>query len=277
MRYDNVIPWFNYGGCNSGIARTKLVRDYEQPFDALAFLLADIEGSASENQRIIEVFGPRAAVFHGQGDPAYLFRGSLHSFASFALGSGQSILTVLPRYVDPMFPKSGRRKSSILLSGWQGVSEILESAVRRSTNWKNFQTIETDSIADDWGFTQVTYEIWATPREERILVWDDHDAFQAGVASMRQSVPVLLARAEVNLRPQDSGFTIEEVMHLTLYPRFAGTLLPGATYMCNDNWWPDYIKVNVPQTEMLRPILVDMSHKQVLRFQPHDELKLALS
>lgn len=299
MRPYNVLPWLSCGKCIVGdIDPSMLAQHNRNPFDALAVLLADIEGATLEKQRIVQVFAPRAVVFHGQGDPAYLFRyGSPYGFASFAL-EAHGILTVLPRYNDPLNPKSGRRKSNMLLSGWQGVAEILESAVRHSSNWKNFQTIQTDAVRGElsWDDDRATYEIWATPRATRIVEWceqpnkrhpDSH--VTEGYVVMVQSDPVLLARATVREHVQDDGWLIEEVVQLELYPDFVGRVIgydcgcdrglvleEQAPEVHNCNWRHN---LYVPRCEprVMLPIKVDMSHERVMRFQPHDELKLSLT
>lgn len=239
---------------------------------SLTGLLWDIEGSSVEKERLLLVDAPRSVVYHGYGQGMYLMRQkSRVPFASFELDHG--IKTVCFRYNDPMDPGSGRRKSTKLLTGWQGTAELIKGAVTRSKTWKNLETIEVESWMDH-GFERVVYEVWATPVRNRTLCWPLNPGnYSSGAITFVRNQPEQIARVEV-AREYVNRHLVEEVIWIEPYPQLAPSMNDPYGDYPNLRWLPFDPDVYRSQSTPPTPLFVDLSHSYITKIQPHDDLEL---
>ena len=246
------------------------------PAHMLCSLVWDIQQNKVGKEQLMFVEAPRSLVFHNFGDASYLFwRKSRVPFASFAVPVA-GLTSVGLRYNDPLDPASGLRKKGKIMTGWQGAAELLDSAVRRSSNWKNLQTIEVEAY-ERYGRHEVTYELWATPvGGSRYVRWEQsyQPTYTGGSVTFYCNEPMLIARATVN-RGQDGGQNFEDLLHLTIYPELRGYQTSAGSAFSSRNWGsgPGQVYLpNIPPIEYL-----DLSHQTVTHFTPHDELVLTVN
>ena len=263
-------------------------RSHSNVLFALTTLLWEIEQSPKERQRLLVVAAPRSQVWTGYGNPLYLFRGrSRAPFASFESHGGR-ITTVGFRYNDPMDPASGRRQGPIILTGWQGTAELIASAVRHSRLWKRLETVETDSWNDD-GIDRVTYDVWATPRYCREILWRAGDRYLDGHLFFEPCKPIRLAEVVV-FRRYVGDYIVEEVQGTQLYPDLAGIehyddydgwgnredyVYNGGGLYGNPNWYGGYW--HTESANLPAPLFVDISGHMLPRIQPHDGFELDIN
>jgi hypothetical protein len=179
--------------------------------ERLSLLLQEIERATP--QRLVSLQSPRSAVWYG-GNGHYLLRENrAAALASFAVST--YIESVALRYRDPLDIRSGRRSETELLSGWDGVSQLIASAVRHSSHWKQLQTIE---VAPVWSWdTHVTskaYDIWVRPRYDMAIGWKrQYNGIGQGAYRFMRNTDVRIAHITV----ETSG-NQEEVALIELYP-----------------------------------------------------------
>ncbi|HSX33235.1 MAG TPA: hypothetical protein VLF91_02770 [Candidatus Saccharimonadales bacterium] len=194
------------------------------PMFELVRAIAAIEQDAGLN---------RLVLLKGAANGYYLYRfGTRMPLVSFGLSNGQ-IANAIIRYAEPFDPKSKRRldpetqqPSRFRLSGWEAMGQLLKSAARRSTAWKNIQTIETTvepgSSDDDYSYEPnpwqwVTYEIWATARHDHTVRREATLYHPAGEATVSHNQQLLLARVTM-VRSSDCGMLYEFIRQVELFP-----------------------------------------------------------
>lgn len=236
------------------------------PIFNLVSLLWEIEQNTAPKRRLMLLEAPSSTVYHGYGDAFYLFRQrSRVPFASFGCPGG--IASVGFRYNDPLDPASGCRKSKRILTGWQGVAELIAAAVRRSTMWKDLETIE---VSSETSFDRelVTYDVWATPRYNRFLTWSAGRNYRGGSLILVKNRPQRLASVNVS-RQWTENQLLEEVELITLYPDVCGYFTDDDSNR-ESSTCEDYAKLPAP-------LFVDLSHERMMRMIPHDGFEITWS
>lgn len=233
------------------------------PIFNLVTLLWEIEQNAVEKHRLMLLEAPSSVVYHGYGDALYLFRQkSRVPFVSF--GCPGSIASVGFRYNDPVDPASGCRKSKRILTGWQGVAELIAAAVRRSAMWKDLETIEVSSETN-FDRESVTYDVWATPRYDRLLTWSAGRNYHSGSLTLVKNRPLRLASVNVD-RQWIEGQLLEEVALITLYPDVCGYFTE------DDSHWESSTREDY--AKLPAPLFIDLSHECMMRMIPHDGFEI---
>lgn len=239
----------------------------------LTALLWDVERPQRAKDQLVLVEAPRSLVWYPYGDAMYLFRRSRRvGFASFAV-NGNAISSVGFRYQDPMDPNSGTRKHSQLLTGWQGVAELVAAAVRRSREWKNLETIEVDHD----GYTY--YKLWATPRHDLRVVWPTTRDFDRGACAFKRNQPVQLASISVE-RHWEDDYLAEEVTNIQLYPDYYGYQQGGWGKYSSERWQQYVTDRELAQAAgaaIDAPMFLDLSDQFLERIKPHDGLELNIN
>lgn len=251
----------------------------------LTHLIAEIEASPRQKDALALFYGPRSVVWNPYGDAQYLFRfGRKINFASFAMHSN-AISTVGLRYNDPLDPNSGRRTDSQILTGWQGVVELIAAAIRRSKTWKNLETIEAFVHTEQWVEGETAYfDVWATPRQTRRVAWDaPHEGsfrFSAGAHTFVHNQPVRVAEITVHRYWEDEYFA-EKVTHIRLFPEQAGTPTGRRGLFYVNNTWerprPSDSQIVQHMRELPMPMCIDLGDQFLMRIKPHDDLMINMN
>lgn len=251
----------------------------------LTHLIAEIEGSSKQKDRIALIYGPRTIVWNPYGDAEYLFRfGRKINFASFAT-DGTAISSVALRYNDPLDPNSGRRADRQIMTGWQGVVELIAAAVQRSKAWKNLETIETHTYTERWDSGETAhFTLWATPRHTWRVAWDaQHEVarrFRAGAHTFVHNQPVQIAEISVHRYWEDEYF-VEKVTEIRLFPEQAGSPTGNLGRLYVNSTWeeadPSDSQVVQNMHELPMPLCIDLGDQFLMRIKPHDDLMIDMN